>query len=119
MNKILLTFVAFLCFTLSINASNSNDDGKYKFTVTVTTEKVYYYYENYTEVGRETKLDKTYTIEVWADTPNEAENKAINKCSTMCSTGFEKEGMKTYKGKLYECRSKTRVFQANAKVAKI
>lgn len=119
MNKILLTFVAFLCFTLSINASNSND-GKYKYTVTVLTEKVYYYYDqDGCEVGSETKTDKTYTIDnVWADNPEQAENKAKNKCSTMCRTSIpEKEGMKTYQGKLYSCKSITRIFSAQATVA--
>lgn len=118
MNKILLTFVALLCFTLSINASNSND-GKYKYKVTVKTEKVYYYYDqNGCKVGSDTETDQTYTINVWADNPEQAENKAKNKCSSMCRTSIpEKEGMKTYKGKLYTCKSITRIFSAHAEVA--
>ena len=114
MKKFLLMFIAFLGFTLSSDAAITKDDA-YKFIVTICTEKVYIYYDGYTEVGREVKPAQTYTLTVWADNPEEAEDKAKSKCSSMCRTNIpEKEGMQLYKGKLLKCESITRIYNASA-----
>lgn len=118
MKKFLFLLVsAFIVCTSNVFATNSKD-GAYKYIVTISTEKVYIYYEGGREVGREIKQGQTYTITEWADNPEQAKNQAKDRCSSMCRTYTEeKEGNQWYNGKLLECRSFTRIYDASATVA--
>jgi len=100
MKKMLLAAAMISCFVATANAT--------RYKVTITVQKTYVYYdENGKEVGRDSKPDTPQTITVNADTPYDAEQLALNECSTMCTMkGLGKdEGKMKYNGKYYDCRS--------------
>ena len=92
---------------------------KARYEVTVQVRIIYHYYdENGYEVGTDTGAGTVQKIPVYAESPYDAEQQALNECSTMCKTyTLKDEGTKQYSrdGKYYICKSEKEVYNASAK----
>ncbi len=93
---------------------------KYRVTILVQVTYVYYENSNYTnEVDRSTLPGTAQAITVYAETPYEAEQQALNECSTMCqssSVRMKKEGPMVYKGKQCYVMSYKEPYDAKAEL---
>lgn len=98
----------FLVATISVLAGN-------KYNVSVTVRESYNYYDTSAGfaslVGSELKGSQVYTIEVCADSPDEARSNAKEKCASMCR-GEMDYGTKEYNGKQCKCTIKSEVYDA-------
>lgn len=109
MKKIILTALA-LTTVICANAAN--------FKVTVSTQERIEWIDKKTNetVATETKVGRTLVFEIVADTPREAENKALNECQGACDSGIPVLAQSdVYKnGKLCDKYVKTVPYSANA-----
>lgn len=111
MKKIILVFIAIFGISTLIYA----EEARYKVTIQVQIN--YKYWEDGSCVGEDNEPGTPQTIYVMAETPYEAEKKALNECSSMCSSGLSKdEGFKKYSGdgKIYKCTSTKEPYNATA-----
>lgn len=80
---------------------NSSVEGR-RWTVTITVNMIYEYYENEIRtifVGSVNKGTTTERVSVYAETRDEAERMAKVQCAGMCSTSGNYQGTANYKGK--------------------
>ncbi len=109
MKKNLLLIVSML-IAIGVSAAN--------WTVTVSTQNNIRFVDAKTgeTVGETTEVGRTLTFEIVADTPNEAENMALNQCQGACSTGYYKTIQEnvSYKGKLCNKQCNTVPYSARA-----
>lgn len=83
------------------SCTNSSVEGR-RWTVTITVNMIYEYYENEIRtifVGSVNKGTTTERVSVYAETRDEAERMAKVQCARMCSTSGNYQGTANYKGK--------------------
>ena len=115
MKKILFILAALFCINPTSTVTAATDAVRYQ--VSIATIITYHYYENTVEVATSTAAGTPQVIEVWANSPYEAEQAAIKECSTMCQNTRKNEGYRMYNGKRYECISEKSVYSVtNVKV---
>ena len=109
MKKLVLTFFA-VTAVIFANAAN--------WTITVTTQKQIKWYDKKTGqvVAQETVVGRALTFDVVADTPRDAENRALHRCSSACNTDFEicVESGVAKNGKICDKYEKEVTYQATA-----
>lgn len=112
MKKLILFIIAVWGFVFNAAAQE-----KQPYKVTVKVKITYIYEDDYNEVGRDYGYT-TYNIDAYASSPQEAKTMALNECYTMCqqTSYYKQEGKKTYKGKLYTCKSIKEPFDVVAVV---
>lgn len=90
-------------FAFNINMDNHSVLESYearRWKVTIIVRLVYKYYnESFLIEGEEDGGTSQEIVYVSADTPYEAETKAMNKCLTMCNSSGENLGSAKYNGK--------------------
>lgn len=109
MKKFLLAFVALFCFAATTTAMTEAAGKRYQVTISVLI--TYHYYENNQEIGSNTAFGIPQVIDIWADSPYEAEQEALKECSSMCQQSYKNEGYRTYNGRKYQCTSEKSVYQ--------
>ena len=104
MKKLLMVLIAVICF-----ASNANAGTRY--IVAASTQIVYEYYdENNNKVGEDVVPGPAWSTIICADTPNAAQKKGEDECSTACSISNKNEGKLLYQGQYRQCYSKKRIY---------
>ncbi len=98
----------------------SNKDQSKEWSVTVTYNIYYSFYENRDGTGEVAvgvyQTSGATTFDVYAETADEAESLAKNECATVCTQMFGRYvGMRTYKGKSYHAFESRKVATARAK----
>lgn len=94
--KKILFWVLMLCVTAVASATT--------YSVTISIQKNVEYQKNGQIIGTATESGGSQTITIAADTPYEAEQKALEKCSTMCrqSIAYKESDNALYKGQYCE-----------------
>ena len=86
-----------------------------KYTVTVTYEIYNVYYDEYNEVGSKSLGTQTETFSIYAETPRQAEDLAIEQCSTVCNMPLGvNQGEEMYNGVKCSVKQFRRVISARA-----
>ena len=109
MKKLIFALTALFCFNFTSMATTATAAQRY--LVTISVQITYNYYEGNTKIGSNTVMGTPQTIDVWADTPYEAQQKALSECSTMCKQSYKDEGYRQYLGKSYKCTSEKVPYQ--------
>ena len=105
-----LFLILFLILGIGITYAGKN------YKVTVTYEIIYEYYDdsNGSYMGEKPAGTRSNKFSFYAETPHEAEEKAISQCSSTCSSSGTYQGPGEYKGKKCKVYQKRRVISARA-----
>ena len=105
-----LFLILFLILGIGITYAGKN------YKVTVTYEIIYEYYDdsNGSYMGEKPAGTSSNKFSFYAETPHEAEEKAISQCSSTCSSSGTYQGPGEYKGKKCKVSQKRRVISARA-----
>ena len=105
-----LFLILFLILGIGITYAGKN------YKVTVTYEIIYEYYDdsNGSYMGEKPAGTSSNKFSFYAETPHEAEEKAISQCSSTYSSSGTYQGPGEYKGKKGKVYQKRRVISARA-----
>ena len=105
-----LFLILFLILGIGITYAGKN------YKVTVTYEIIYEYYDdsNGSYMGEKPAGTSSNKFSFYAETPHEAEEKAISQCSSTYSSSGTYQGPGEYKGKKCKVYQKRRVISARA-----
>lgn len=108
MKKIMIVLLMVLGFSTISNAQQS-----YLYKVTVTISVTYKYYDGFDLVSTQNGGTELQIIEVCAESPQDAREKAMNQCDRMCA-GEQDMGKATVGGKECKKRKVRSVYDAAA-----
>lgn len=113
MKALLLALAAICTFALSADAVTAAGRN-YKVTITVESIAEYYDASSNQFLGNKSLGTTTQTLTLYAETPDEAEQKAKQECSYMCNSIGTYQGEGSYNGKRCKIYLSRRVITARA-----
>lgn len=101
-----------LLITLGIGVAYAGKN--YKVTVTYELINTYISEKTYQTLGEKSVGTENNTFSVYAETPDEAEEKAKSQCFTTCSTSGVYQGKELYGGETCNVYQSRRILTARA-----